>query len=126
RGYDDRPFPSELGTLPADTEPILREAAKLGADPASRAVAFPLRFLAPLPGGVRTVAASTVAVINGVPKVRGAIEARFPSPVTDVSLAVANTLVQGIGSGPLAPLTELTHHVSTILELRAGRAAWAA
>ncbi|HKN37578.1 MAG TPA: HAD-IC family P-type ATPase, partial [Acidimicrobiia bacterium] len=125
-GYDDRPFPSEIETHPADVEPLLREAAKLGADAVSLAVAFPLRFLAPLTGGVRTVAASTVAVINGVPKVRGAIEARFPSPVTDVSLAVANTLVQGIGSGPLAPLTELTHHVSTILELRAGRAAWAA
>ncbi|HZQ80114.1 MAG TPA: HAD-IC family P-type ATPase [Acidimicrobiia bacterium] len=125
-GVADRPFPSETETHPGDVEPLLREAAKLGADAVSLAVAFPVRFLAPLTGGVRTVAGSAVAVINGVPKVRGAIEERFPSPLTDVSLAVVNTLVQGIGSGPLAPLTELTHHLSTLLELRAGRAAWAA
>ncbi len=125
-GVTERPFGSETETHPADVEPILREAAKLGADAVSLAVAFPIRFLAPLTGGVRTVAGSAVAVINGVPKVRGAIEARFESPLTDVSLAVVNTLVQGIGSGPLAPLTELSHHLSTLLELRAGRAAWAA
>src|SRR5581483_10411649 len=125
-GFADRPFPRELETRPADTEPLLREAAKLGADAVSLAVAFPVRFLVPLTGGVRTVAGSAVAVINGVPKGRGFIEDRFPSPVTDVSLAVVNTLVQGIGSGPLAPLTELGHHLQIFLELRSGRAAWAA
>jgi cation-transporting ATPase I len=126
-GFGDRPFPSALETHPGDVEPLLREAAKVGADVVSLAVAFPLRILKPLTGGaVRTVAASAVAVVNGVPKVRGVIEARFPSPVTDVSLAVVNTLVQGIGMGPLAPLTELGHHLQILLELQAGRAAWAA
>ena len=126
-GFGDRPFPSALETHPADVEPLLREAAKVGADVVSLGVAVPLRFLRPLTGGaVRTVAGSAVAVINGVPKVRGVIEARFPSPVTDVSLAVVNTLVQGIGMGPLAPLTELAHHLQIFLELQAGRAAWAA
>src|SRR5207247_2003414 len=94
-GFAARPFPSQLETHPADVEPLLREAAKVGADVVSLAVAFPLRFLKPVTGGVRTLAAPAVAVINGVPRIRGAIEARVPSPVTDVSLAVVNTLVQG-------------------------------
>ncbi len=125
-GFEVRPFPAQLETHPGDIEPLLREAAKLGADAVSLAVAVPLRFLSPLTGGARTVAGSAMAVINGVPKVRGTIEERLPSPLTDVSLAVVNSLVQGIGSGPLAPMTELTHHLSVLLELRAGRSAWAA
>jgi cation-transporting ATPase I len=124
-GFRDRPFPSEMETHPGDVEPLLREAAKVGADVVSLAVAFPLRFLVPMTGGIRTVAGSAVAVINGVPRIRGAIEERFPSPVTDVSMAVVNTLVQGIGSGPLVPLTELAHHLSVFLELRSYRDAWA-
>ena len=124
-GFGDRPFPSEMETHPGDVEPLLREAAKLGADVVSLAVAFPLRFLVPMTGGVRTVAGSAVAVINGVPRIRGAIEERFPSPVTDVTMAVVNTLVQGIGSGPLVPLTELAHHLTAFLELRSYRDAWA-
>lgn len=125
-GFADRPFPSELETHPADVEPLLREAAKVGADVVSLAVAFPLRFLKPVTGGVRALAAPAVAVVNGVPRIRGVIEARFPSPVTDVTLAVVNTLVQGIGMGPLAPMTELAHHLQILLELQSGRAAWAA
>lgn len=123
-GFADRPFGSDGDAHPADIEPLLREAAKLGADVVSLAVAFPLRFIAPLTGGFRTVAGSAVAVINGVPKVRGAIETRLPSPVTDVTLTVVNTLVQGVGSGPLVPITELTHHLAMLLELRAQRMAW--
>jgi cation-transporting P-type ATPase I len=125
-GLGDRPFPSEMETHPGDVEPLLREAAKVGADVVSLAVAFPLRFLVPVTGGIRTVAGSAVAVINGVPRIRGAIERQFPGPVTDVSLAVVNTLVQGIGSGPLVPLTELAHHLSVLLELRSYRSAWEA
>ena len=124
-GLGDRPFPSEMETHPGDVEPLLREAAKVGADAVSLAVAFPLRFLVPMTGGIRTVAGSAVAVINGVPRIRGTIEERFPSPVTDVTLAVVNTLVQGIGSSPLVPLTELAHHLSVFLELRSYRDAWA-
>ncbi|MEW6475383.1 MAG: cation-transporting P-type ATPase [Actinomycetota bacterium] len=125
-GFSDRPFPSDLEPHPGDVEPLLREAAKVGADVVSLAVAFPLRFLVPMTSGVRTVAGSAMAVINGVPRIRGAIEHRFPNPVTDVSLAVVNTLVQGIGAGPLGPMTELTFHLSTLLELRANRRAWEA
>ena len=125
-GLDDRPFPSEMETHPGDVEPLLREAAKIGADAVSLAVAFPLRFLVPITGGVRTVAGSAVAVINGVPRIRGAIERQFPGPMTDVSLAVVNTLVQGIGSGPLVPLTELTHHLTVFFEMRSYRNAWEA
>jgi cation-transporting P-type ATPase I len=125
-GFSDRPFPSDLEPHPGDVEPLLREAAKVGADVVSLAVAFPLRFLVPMTSGIRTVAGSAMAVINGVPRVRGAIVHQFPNPVTDVGLAVVNTLVQGIGAGPLAPMTELTFHLSTLLELRANRRAWEA
>src|SRR2546423_1488871 len=118
-GYAERPFPSEIGTHPGDVEPLLREAAKVGADIVSLAVAFPLRFLKPMTGPVRPLAAPAVAVINGVPTIPGAIEARFPSPVTHVTLAVVNTLVQGIGMGPLAPLTELAHPLQGLVELQA-------
>lgn len=124
-GFAGRPFPGEAAH-PADVEPMLREAAKLGGDVVSLAVALPLRVLAPLTGGVRTVAGSAMAVISGVPKVRSVIETRLPGPVTDVTLAVVNTLVQGVGSGPLVPVTELTHHLSMLLELRAHRGAWEA
>ncbi|HYH51807.1 MAG TPA: hypothetical protein VEG38_19865, partial [Acidimicrobiia bacterium] len=125
-GISDRPFPSDLEPHPGDVEPLLREAAKVGADVVSLAVAFPLRFLVPMTTGIRTVAGSAMAVINGVPRIRGTIEHRFPNPVTDVSLAVVNTLVQGIGSGPLGPMTELTFHLTTLLELRANRNVWEA
>ena len=124
RGLDQRPLCGSGFPYPGDVEPVLREAIKLGADAVSLALSFPLRMAIAIPPPVRAVAGSVAAVINGVPRVRGFIESRFDSPVTDVVLATLNTVVQGVGSGPLAPLTELTYHLTSFTELRAEREVW--
>src|SRR5438093_6224704 len=94
-GVDDRPFPGQGLPHPGDVESIFREAVKVGADALSLALSLPLKMVAPVPGTVRTVAGSFVAVVNGVPRVRSLIVSRFESPLTDVALATVNTLVQG-------------------------------
>ena len=121
-----RQFHGVRSPHPADFEPVLREAIKLGADAVGLGLSLPFRLAAPIPAGVRTVGGTVAAVVNGVPRVRGLIESRFDSPLTDVALASVNVVVQGIGHGPLAPLTELAYHASSFSELLSRRRVWEA
>jgi len=125
-GLEDRPFPSPLLSHPADVEPLVREAAKLGADVIGLAIGVSWRIVLPAPGPVRAVAGSFSAVVNGVPRVRNFLCSRFDWPVTDVALTATTAVAQGLAAGPLGPLADLFHHLSNLGEKAARHRAWLA
>jgi len=107
---------------PGDVEPVRRHLLALGADTAGLSVGVVGRLLRATPLPVEL--ASLASFVDHEPRLRRSLESRLGTPATDLGLAVANAVGQGLSQGPIGLVADAAHRVNLLLEALARRAAF--
>jgi len=115
-------FPHDRPEHPADVEPLHRQMYAIGADIAGLGLGPVRRVVRPNP--LSAELASLISLIYATPRVRAALESRLGHEVTDLGLAVANAVAQGLTQGSLGLLVDIAHRGLLLDELRARRMVW--
>ncbi len=107
---------------PGDLEPRQRQLLALGSDLAGLGVGAVGRLLRVrrLPAEL----AALVPLVESTPWVRREIEVRLGKATTDVGLALANAVAQGLAQGPSGLVVDALHRVALLRELDARRRTW--
>jgi cation-transporting ATPase I len=121
-GASDDDFPWDRPAHPADTEPILANAAALAGDLAGVAVGLGARLTGArrIPGWTRV----PLVLLDTYPRLRGQLDKRIGPMATDVALAIGNSAVHAVTDGPARPVVDATYRVLVAREMLARRSAW--
>jgi len=122
-GVGGQRFALSRSEHPGDVEPVRRQLLALGADAAGLSVGVAGRLLQATPLPVEL--ASLATFVDHEPRLRHSLEARLGTPATDLGLAVASAVGQGLSQGPIGLVTDAAHRVNLLLEALARRAAFA-
>jgi cation-transporting ATPase I len=114
-GFDRADHPADHLVSQRALTALAADAAGIGVSLIGSAVR-----LSPLPVEV----ASVVSLIDGAPRLRRMLEDRVGPSVTDVGLAVANAVAQGLGNGAFGLLVDMLHRGTALSEARAEERCW--
>ncbi len=109
---------------PGDDEPILRGMVRMGADVVGASMGMAMKVFRRKPGRRRVDMASLMTIVDNVPHIREAIEARLGTTPTDMSIGVGNPLIQGMGSGVVGPVLDFFFQAGRYVESVHRKAAW--
>lgn len=113
-GVEGERFPLDHPEHPGDIEPTRRQLFALAADGAGLGVALFGRLLraTPIPAELAAVA----TFLDNEPRVRALLESRLGTPITDLSLALANAVGQGLSHGPIGLVADIAHRANMLAE----------
>jgi cation-transporting ATPase I len=115
-------FPLDRPDLPGDLEPIRRVSAAIVADLTGLGLTAFGNLLRATPLPIEAV--SVLSMIESEVRLRRILEDRLGPALTDLGLATANALAQGLAQGPTGLLVDLAHRASLLTELQARRRCW--
>ncbi|MHB8671286.1 MAG: HAD-IC family P-type ATPase, partial [Acidimicrobiales bacterium] len=117
-------FPLERPEHPGDVEPIVRALVAGGADVVGLGLGLFGRVLRSSPVPIEL--AGLVGILEAEPRVRRLLETHVGTPATDVGLALANAVAQGLAQGPVGLLVDICHRATVAAEVHARRRSWEA
>ena len=115
-------FPLDRPDLPGDVEPIRRVSAAIVADLTGLGLTAFGNLLRATPLPIE--AASVLSMIESEVRLRRILEDRLGPALTDLGLATANALAQGLAQGRTGLVVDLAHRASLLSELQARRRCW--
>jgi cation-transporting P-type ATPase I len=117
-------FPLDEPEHPADPQLFRRHLVALCADAAGLGLGVFGRALRSTPLPVEL--ASIASLIDNQVRLRQLLESHLGNPITDLSLAVANAVGQGLTQGPIGLVIDMTHRANLLGETVARRRAFEA
>lgn len=121
---DRQDFPAEAAEHPADLEPLVRLVAELGGDVAGFWLAIVGRLASVRVLPVQIDLLAVTSVLEGMPMLRGWVDARLGPQTSSLWLGIATALAQGLTQNPLGPLVDITHRSLQAADRVARRRAW--
>lgn len=117
-------FPHQKPEHPGDIEPFNRNLMALCADILGIAAGLTgqIARFTPIPGEI----ASIISLIESEPRLRRILENRLGHSLTDLTLAILNSIGQGLSQGPLGLFADSFHRVNSLIELKSIRDTWEA
>jgi cation-transporting ATPase I len=123
-GADGNPFPLERPDHPGDVAPVLRGVAELSGDALGVMLSLVGRFTPVRALPVPFNPGMITSLLTYTPRLRQPIEQHLGTTATDVVLALANGVSQGLSGSLLGPVLDMAQQSVLLNEAIARRSLW--
>ncbi len=117
-------FPQDIAEHPGDIEPVYRALGELGADLVAVGLGLALRLSKTRLLPVEIDLAALLSILDGVPHLRLKVEKTLGRMTTELTLALATAVANGLAQRPVGPLVDACQRGLRLRELLARRATW--